>query len=120
MENNSKELRVTNLAYLEGLSRGDKSFVKKMIGVFLEENPKEVKALEESIKDEKFEAIKASAHKLKSTIPFVGLDTVIGKYVSEIESLASQKTDYANIRSLFAKVKENCEAAYIELQASFK
>lgn len=115
MENNSKGLNVTNLAYLEGLSRGDKSFVNKMINVFLEENPKEVSALEDSIKDKKFDAIKASAHKLKSTLPFVGLDAIVGKEVSEIESLAAKQTGYEQIQNLFGKIRENCSAAYNEL-----
>jgi HPt (histidine-containing phosphotransfer) domain-containing protein len=116
MENNSKELHVTNLSYLIGLSRGDKSFVNKMITVFLEENPKEVQALEDSINGKKFEVIKASAHKLKSTLPFVGLDSIVGKEVAEIESLAAKQTGYEVIQTLFAKIKENCSAAYSELK----
>ncbi|MGZ3901030.1 MAG: Hpt domain-containing protein, partial [Bacteroidia bacterium] len=68
--------QITNLSYLLSLSKGDKGFIKNMINVFLEENPKEVNNLEQSINEKDFDKIKAAAHKLKSTIPFVGLDAI--------------------------------------------
>jgi HPt (histidine-containing phosphotransfer) domain-containing protein len=113
---NSNKIPITNLSYLEGLSKGDKSFVKKMINVFLEENPKEVRMLEESIQSKNYDTIKSAAHKLKSTIPFVGLDTVIGKEVGEIESLATRREGYESIKTLLVKIKESSDLAYDELK----
>ena len=115
MENNDNK-QVTNLTYLKGLSKGDKGFVKNMINVFLEENPKELSNLEESINEGDYDKIKAAAHKLKSTIPFVGLDAVIGKEVADIESLATKSSGLEEIKTLFARIKENSDTACDELK----
>lgn len=112
---NSNLHKITNLEYLVGLSRGDNKFVNKMLNVFLEETPAEVDNLEQSIQQKNFEAIKAVAHKLKSTIPFVGLDSVIGKEIDQIESLAAKGKDYEIIQKDFVKVKESFNSAFSEL-----
>lgn len=117
MENKQK---TTNLNYLIGLSKGDKNFVRKMITVFLEENPKELSSLEIGIKEENYDFIKCSAHKLKSTIPFVGLDMLIGSEITEIESLGGKKTGIEKIRTHFQKVKESFDAACSELKIFLK
>jgi HPt (histidine-containing phosphotransfer) domain-containing protein len=118
MENNKQKL--TNLEYLSGLARGDKKFIKKMITVFLEENPKEVSSLNEGVKEQNYDYIKASAHKLKSTIPFVGLDAIIGKEITEIESLAAGKTGIDEIKIMLEKVNQSFNAACEELNEHLK
>ncbi|MCW3075902.1 MAG: response regulator [Bacteroidetes bacterium] len=118
MEKNlNNDKKIIDLTYLIGLSKGDNGFVKKMITVFLEETPKEVDVLEESVNQTDYEVIKASAHKLKSTIPFIGLDKIIGKEVNEIESLARENSGIENIRASFKKIKESFELASAELEA---
>ena len=74
--------KVTNLDYLEELSKGNVQFVKEMISTFLEENPKEMEALEKAIQSKDFESIRQRAHFLQSSIPFVGLDRVCLLYTS--------------------------------------
>ena len=108
--------KVTNLDYLTELAKGDTAFIKEMIGIFLEENPEEVKTLENAITEEQFENIKSISHHMKSTIPFVGIDFLIGKNLSDIEKLASQKTGIENIKALFINVKTVCEKAFNELK----
>ncbi|MBA3664171.1 MAG: Hpt domain-containing protein [Bacteroidetes bacterium] len=117
MIENNKTQQTINLGYLIGLSRGDKGFVKNMINVFLEENPKEIEMLEASIREVDFDMIRASAHKLKSTIPFVGLDLKIGEVVNEIETLAAKGKDIESIKQLFSTVKKNSDMATEELVA---
>jgi HPt (histidine-containing phosphotransfer) domain-containing protein len=119
MENISEKTeKVVNLDYLTELSKGNKAFVKEMIALFLSENPEEMKTLEAGIVNGNHDQIKTMAHKLKSTIPFVGLDKVIGDKVSEIETLAANKGDIKEIESRFAVIKKACEKAYLELTPS--
>jgi CheY-like chemotaxis protein len=107
--------KVVDLDYLTELSKGDKTFVKEMIALFLSENPEEIKSLETAIADRNNEQIETRAHKLRSTIPFVGLDKIIGEEVSEIEKLAGEKADIKEIESSFATIKNACEKACLEL-----
>ncbi|MFL5752894.1 MAG: Hpt domain-containing protein [Bacteroidia bacterium] len=107
--------KVTNLDYLIELSKGNSDFVKEMINIFLSENTEELEHFEKYIRDKDFDSIKSSAHKLRSTIPYLGLDKHIEKEVSEIEKLAEKRTYIQKIESMFYKVKEICERARLEL-----
>lgn len=117
MQSNSDNSKnVVNLDYLTVISKGDTKFVREMIKIFLIENPEEIKTMQNSIEEMNFESIKTIAHKLRSTIPFVGLDRVIEKEVAEIEVLAADKMGIDKIRMLFDKIKKMCERACYELQ----
>lgn len=109
--------KITDLSYLVRLSNGNKVFVKEMINLFLSENPEEIKSLELAIRDKDYDSIKATAHKLRSTIPFIGIDKFIEKDVSEIEELAADHSDMEEIKARFSRIKSVCEKACIELTA---
>jgi HPt (histidine-containing phosphotransfer) domain-containing protein len=120
MENNGNTYqRVTNLDYLVELSKGNNNFVKEMIGIFLSENSGELAEFEKSIREKDYDAIKALAHKLRSTIPYIGLDKLIEKEVTEIENLAAKKSYIQKIESMFFKIKEICERARHELMHKY-
>lgn len=108
--------KVTNLDYLTELAKGDTSFIKEMITIFLEENPEEINTLEIAIQEKQFDSIKAISHHMKSTIPFVGIDVLIGKDLLDIEKLALEKTGLDIIKTLFENVKNVCRKAYNELK----
>lgn len=107
---------IINLDYLIELSKGNTKFVEEMIEIFLTENPEEIRQLEEGINTKNYELIKASAHKMKSTIPFVGLDAIIGENLLEIERLCTERGDIQLIMKLFSKVKNVCLQGIEELQ----
>jgi HPt (histidine-containing phosphotransfer) domain-containing protein len=111
--------RISNLDYLNELSNGNPKFVKDMIALFLTEIPQELRVIEngiKGIKGEEYETVRMAAHKLKSTIPFVGIERVIKGEVLEMEKLAAEKKDIARIEDLFKKIKKTCEKAAEELQ----
>lgn len=108
--------QVTDLTYLIELSKGNKEFVKDMIDIFFAESPLEVKSIEEGVNTCNYELIKSAAHKMRSTIPFVGLDKVIEKDLAEIEYLSGLRSDINKIENLFLKVKEVHRKAIEELQ----
>ena len=107
--------KVTNLDYLVELSKGNKTFVEEMVTIFLTENPEELRMLETAIQEKDYARMKASAHKMKSTIPFVGLDRLLEKDLSDIEMLSLNQTDLARIKELFTHVKTICLKASEEL-----
>lgn len=138
---NQANQKVTDLDYLSGLSKGDVQFIKEMIRIFLEENPREVRLLEEGLRERDFNKIYLAAHKLRSTLPFVGIDRLIEKDICEVEELSVSKstikkielapegnpdikkieiitTDQGvveRIEKLFPKIKDVCEKARMEL-----
>ena len=133
----SGDEKVTNLEYLLKLSKGNNQFVADMIRIFLEENPAEIGTLEKAIQNRDYVLINAAAHKLRSTVPFVGIDKIISEEISEIESLAKEKAGdpmsphqkplesglstekelIGRIEILFSHVKQVCFTACEELRS---
>lgn len=117
MDNNSSSTgKVVNIDYLRQLSKGNTRFVEEMIRIFLSENPEEMRVLEKAVRDQDYELIKATTHKLRSTLPYIGLDKVVENEISEIEELAIGHNGIDKIHHLFTRIKETCERACSELQ----
>jgi HPt (histidine-containing phosphotransfer) domain-containing protein len=115
MEEKIKNGNVVDLSYLNDLSRGNKAFVKEMLSIFMQESPAEMNSIENAINDSNFELIKSTSHKLKSTIPFVGLDKIVGTDVMEMEALAANRSNIEQIKTHFSKVRAACAKAFEEL-----
>jgi HPt (histidine-containing phosphotransfer) domain-containing protein len=111
---------ITDLRFLEKLANGDVIFIKTIVSVFLEENPKEIRTLEKGIEAGDFMLIKTAAHKLKSTVPYIGLGKIIEKQIADIEKLAAANEEITKIESLFLEVKNICEKAQKELSRAYK
>lgn len=111
----SPKNKYTNLDYLKELAKGDEKFIKEMVGIFLTENPHEIMQLEQAIQETNYERIQSVSHHMKSTISFVGLDLILGKDLSAIEQLATDKKELQTILSLFEQVKLICKGAVEEL-----
>lgn len=109
--------KVSNLDYLNGLAKGNVVFVKEMIDMFLEDNPEEIRQLEKNIQSRDYTLIKEIAHKMKSTISFVGLGPLIENDLSEIEQLSIEMSYIEKIKTLSLKVKKVCEKAAEELKS---
>ena len=107
--------KVIDLTYLNEISKGDKNFINEMISIFLSETPEEINQLEKAIAYTDFEKIRAISHHMKSTVPFVGLDIVIGNELAEIENHAINKKEIEEININFTKVKAAFLQAYKEL-----
>jgi len=116
MEKEIKNENVVDLTYVKELSRGNKIFIKEIIKLFLLENPQEMSLLEKAMNENDFEKVKATAHKLKSTLPFIGLDKIVGNDVIEMEALAGDRSHMDQIKAHFERVRKACEQAYKELE----
>ncbi len=108
--------RVTNLDYLIDLSNGDAGFIREMVKIFLAEIPFEMQVLELSISQRDFRMVKHVAHKLRSTLPFVGLDQVMKNDITELEELAASHTDGERILNVFGRIRSTCIRATEELK----
>jgi len=106
---------IVDLEYVTDLSRGNKDFIREIISIFLEENPAEIQILEKAVADNNFDLVKSTAHKLKSTVPFLGLDKVVGQDLIEMENLALQRSNMSAIKEHLNEVKLACDKAYAEL-----
>ena len=112
---NQKTEKIVDLTYVREISYGKEEFVNEMISLFKKDVPKELTILDNAIKDNNFETIRQISHKLKSTIPFVGIDKLIENDLSEMEQLGERQIEIEKIKQLFDKVNNICNQAINEL-----
>lgn len=111
----SGQLQVCDLTYLFELAKGDMAFVREMVQVFLEENGGELDKLAQAITDENYHELRQIAHKLRSSVPYVGLDLRIGDDLQAMEDLARRQQGMEEISAYYSKIREVCSAAIDEL-----
>ncbi len=98
---NKKEPPLYNLAQLESIDTGNKAFKSQMINLFIEQMNEYLPALSNAMKNLDYEKIYIVAHKMKSTIDYIGINS-ISKEIREIEHFANEKS--SNVSIYFPKV----------------
>lgn len=106
---------IVNLSDLLELSRGNNSFVREMIDIFVEQNPLDLKQLEDAGAIAKYNTIRAVAHRMKTSIGFMGIKNLLPT-LTQIETMAENRKDIDEINRLLAEVRNNCTKAIEEFK----
>lgn len=108
-----------NLDYLELMSDGDIDMKKVMLEMLLEELPVEVKKLADFSIEKDMSNLSAVSHKLKSTLAFVGNET-LDNTNKAIEKIAKgEEGDPSSLISMTANMDKYCELVLNELRQEF-
>jgi len=107
--------QVCDLSYLNEIAKEKKSFLIEMIEIFIDQNKLDLKILEEAIQENNFEMISSIAHKMKTSIRFVGLSKLIEENLDVMENIPEESHTMEFIKKNFKKVKKVCEKAQLEL-----
>lgn len=108
--------RVTDLTYLKEFSGNKTPFLKDMIDTFLEQNPKDIEALEKALDTKDFAAVKALSHSLQTSLGFVGFSPTLMDHLKEAEALATGNSGMERIEYLLGIIIESCRQAQGELK----
>lgn len=106
--------KIINLNYLKDASNGNTGFIKNMIEIFLKQTPNYFDELEKAYENQDWETLKKTIHKMKPTIPMMGIQ--MQKEVAEIEDSAKNMQHLDKVPELLLKLKNACNAAYVELK----
>jgi CheY-like chemotaxis protein/HPt (histidine-containing phosphotransfer) domain-containing protein len=93
-----------DLSMIQSMSGGDEGFLKKMIRLFIETVPQNVKELTAAVSAENWEQTSKMAHKLKSTVDSMGIKSIRDD-IRLVESNAKQQKDLAEIPNLVHKIE---------------
>ncbi|MEJ7766853.1 MAG: response regulator [Chitinophagaceae bacterium] len=88
-----------DLAMINEVSGGDDDFVKKMVALFIETVPQNLKDLNNYMDSGDWDMVSKMAHKLKSTIDSMGIHS-LNQDVRTVEHTAKKKESLENIPSL--------------------
>jgi CheY-like chemotaxis protein/HPt (histidine-containing phosphotransfer) domain-containing protein len=101
---NNAAQKLYDLSMIQSMSGGDEGFLKKMIRLFIETVPQNVKELSTAVAEQNWEQTSKMAHKLKSTVDSMGIKSIHAD-IRLVESNAKQKNDLDQIPSLVQKVE---------------
>jgi len=106
-----------NLDYLDMMSDGDLEMKKVMLDMLFEELPQEVSKMRQLTDASDWNELKSVAHKMKSTLSFVGCDPMTSSN-SEIEAICKDG-DTAKAESLMTVLEDNLDNVMSELKIEY-
>lgn len=95
--------KLYDLTMVESISGGDQDFIKKMVQLFVDTMPQNLKDLQQSLKEENWEMVGKHAHKMKSTIDSMGI-TSLKDDIRTVEAGGKTKTNLEQVPVLIEKV----------------
>lgn len=108
--------KLINLEQLEQLSGGDKETLKFYIQTIEDACPIDLEKIEEEVKAKDWDAVTKTAHKLKSTIGYMGIEH-LKPLIKEVENNSARKEALDKIPKQVEDVIKYCKLALDELKA---
>ena len=108
-----------DLAFINEFAKGDISFIKSMVLMFMEAMTKEVDELIEVEREKKYDKIFKIAHKLKSAIDGLGIHS-LKEVVRELEATPYKEGGSYDPKVLIDRIKSTLDEAFIQLDAFIK
>ncbi|HVI47946.1 MAG TPA: response regulator [Chitinophaga sp.] len=97
-----------NMQYLQQLSKGDRAFEKTMLEQFVSQLPEDLSQLKHAIDQNDVASIRATAHNLKTTVSFIGLETHLYPLLDQLEQTDEQHYNTSNVKEMFKSLKIQC------------
>ena len=111
----TKKYTIISIEHLHSLSRGNTTFIKEIIHLFLEQNPIEINDVEKAIEHKDYAVISSVAHKMKTSVGFIGIEQLL-QPLNQLEKLAINQGNANDILGIFKNVKTTCHKASMELR----
>ncbi len=108
-----------DLSYLKELANGSNEFIVEIITVFLTETPHAIDNLEKHLSTKNWDALRATAHKMKPSFSFVGLKE-LEPVINSLEEYSATKMNLDLIPGMISKIKTVFEEAVPELEIEKK
>jgi CheY-like chemotaxis protein len=104
-----------DLEYFHTITEEDTELKIKMMRILLDETPEELAQIQQHLKDENWDGVRAVAHKMKSGLQFLGLGEMLD-LVKNIEVSAKEKTNLHLLSEKINTVVLSCRSALDQLQ----
>ncbi|MES2139623.1 MAG: response regulator [Bacteroidota bacterium] len=105
-----------NLDNLNELTNGNINVKSKIAKVYLEEIPKLLFTMKQSIENTDWDALRIAAHSLIPSFALMGINKEFETMARKIEKLATRKENLEKIKELFLKIDLLCTEVFSELK----
>jgi CheY-like chemotaxis protein len=109
----AQETSLVQLEYLQQLSMGDKAFEQNMLRQFVTQLPEDLAMLKKAIDEGSVTDIRSTAHNIKTTISFIGLEHRLYPILEPLEAL-DNAYDPGVVASRYNTLKRLCMQALQE------
>ena len=113
-QNDGEEDSVIDLRVVEKYAHGNTEFKNEIIKEFVTTVPDRIDSLENAISEGNYNEIEHIAHDMKTTVHVMGLTTLLGHLLKEIETFAKLNTGLSTIINIFSHIKKICLKAVRE------
>ncbi|MFK7950593.1 MAG: response regulator [Saprospiraceae bacterium] len=108
-----------DLSYMDLMADGDKDMKKVMLELLFEEPVQEIQSMYQMVKSNDLSGIKKVSHKMKSTLAFVGNNTLT-ETNKEIEQIAKTENNIEKLPNLIKILDKLYQAVLVQLKAEHK
>jgi len=109
---------VINLDYMDMMADGDVDMKKTMLEMLLEEIPVELTKMREVAQANNWGQLSSVSHKMKSTLSFVGNDTMTNAN-KELEQIGKTQEGTEKVNELITLLETTSATVLVELQKVF-
>ncbi len=104
-----------NLDYLDMMSDGDLEMKKVMLDMLFEELPTELSKMRELVNSGEWKELSSVAHKMKSTLSFVGCDAMTAAN-TDIETICKDGSEISMVPAKIEILESNLDNVMAELK----
>ncbi|MFN3940584.1 MAG: response regulator, partial [Chitinophagales bacterium] len=117
-KNNAKNVHI-NLDYFNTVTEDDNELRIKMLRIMIDETPGEIAKLIQNYLEQNWDGVRAMAHKMKSTLQFIGLADTL-QTVKQIEANARELQNLDTIGEKIKKVEADAHSALLQLKSELE
>ena len=107
--------RLYDLAFINEFAKGDSSFVKKMVTIFVDTMQTEIQHLIKAGEEKEYEKMSKVAHKMKSAIDGLGI-SALKQTIRDIEMKDFKSGENGDPMDIILHVKEVLDEAFLQLK----
>ena len=116
----TEPLKYINLAYLTGITKNNPKLIMEMIAVYLDQTPKLVHAIKQSLADKDWDTLHAAAHKIIPSFAIMGIGTAYEMTAKKIQAYSGADTKSNKINGLVQQLENICTQACKELEEEYE
>ncbi|OSZ81806.1 hypothetical protein CAP35_00625 [Chitinophagaceae bacterium IBVUCB1] len=106
---------ITDMQFLKQFTGGNDEKMAKYVGMFLENGPKLLTTIQQSLQTKDYGAVKIAAHSMKPQLSYMGVKEDVS-HIFLIEQTAGESAHYDRLPTLVANLARVCEKAFAELK----
>jgi CheY-like chemotaxis protein len=110
----------TNLDYLTKRARGDPDLTREMIGIYLEQTPKLLSTIRESMTNKDWERLRAATHKIIPSFAIMGFDQRFQEMAKELQGFDGNPGNTVEMDQILLELEFACNRAFRELNEELK